>query len=535
MIFAACGEEPTNGAPATSVSNMDLMPANVQKLMTSGDQLVNDSVDSYTGITNQEFKDLVKAYVDYTLFPIDFESGYTAQERLKAYLGGTNNLMTAYKIQQNIVNGDPLNTGIEGMLPRSVARKITLGKIVKVLNLAGKIPGFNKTPVGMICAGVAKGLAFIDKLEKKQKAEQVMQAIGSSLNAYVDTSMLQYLSLDNKMDVVIMQLNVVLADLSFLHTAVSSLVADSGMLDVKSSYDGFMDAVSVSTLGNISNTVYHYYVVSSDFYKDLNKFITCASNIQQWAVDPANTNTSGYSFWLRDDPKISTNYQAIYAYRSHTTKYSYDDKWITTFFDYINPARHVFMSLGNLEYMSKMILNRMSMQPILYSGTTLSTNNLRLARYFLDMLAPLKSAAENAYLGMKEQYENMLGMHPVKIRSDYGTGDVWSIVDGNGQNFDWDGALNSSKYDYIACESDMLNRTTVKFRCGYYIAKDKVKSETYSVDNVDNIDPITTRVQLLVDHMKPLLPAAYESAKTEYLVHYFARLAILETILRSYL
>lgn len=496
LFFAACGDEPTNGVDAT---NMDLVPANLQKLMTSGDQIISDTVEGYTGITNAEMKDLIKVYADYTLFPVDFESGYTLQDRMKAYLGSDNNVVNAYRIQQNYLNGVPLTDGIDNLLPRhALSRKISLGKIGKVLKIVAPIANLAFPGAGAVCTAVGNSLVAIDQAKKQRAEAQTTAALGKTLDAFIVDTRKQFGDLRNRMDVTIGQLNSIKGDISLMQTSINDILTilqTGGMDEVKTSFDAFCQGYKDdATITDASNRAYFYYVTSSRFNEDLNKFFISASNIQRWAIQPANTNVSGYTYWVDDDLSLSTNYTtlSIEAKVALSTDWSSIDYTIS--YKYPNPKRMLALSIGNLDYLSKMFLTRLEMNSVLYSGSILSNHNVTLANSFL---ARIESA------GIKHSVVSALNQMDSAL---YGFGGHYMNIDIDGLWEPIGGALVRS-IRVLPCDG----------------------SSFYVYDGND-----ARFAPGLEPFVKQKLPVHLEAAKQEYLIHFLARLVALETILKSY-
>lgn len=505
LFFAACGDEPTNGVNLSG-DNMDLVPANLQKLMTSGDQIISDTVDAY-GIADPEINETIKLYADYTLFPVDFESGYTLQDRMKGFLGGDNNLINAYTMMENISNGLPLGSGIESPLPRHLgARKISLGKIGKILKIAAPFVDCICPGAGQICSAVGKGMIAYDNAQKKQKAEQQIAAIGKTLDAFVTESRAMFKALDTKVDAVMSLVNTVIGDISWMHSALIGQSYRDDMNYVKIDYDSFLQTVSIGTVFDASNTIYNYFITSGKYTQDLNKLIYCATNVQKWSIDPANTNTSGYTEWMRHDPNITTNYFFAEADFAAGSTYVYSQ------LDYPNVKRMVAISIGDLDYLAKMMLDRISMQSFIYSGSTLSNQNRVVASALRAKLAPIKAAAIAAYNNLLSEYQRYYGMHAGNIGWD-------TVVDANGAElfgFPYPGYLGA----------------TTQMWCGY-----KYPASIKAVVNYSGGVSGATQLEkgdFICTTIKPTLLLAYESAMNEYFAHYMARLVALETMLKSY-
>ena len=397
LLFAACGEDPSNGSLDTSGSNMDIVPAEIQKLMVDGDQMLDDVVASYTNITDQTMKDYVRGLADYTLFPVDFESGAPFSDRMKAYLGGENNLRNALLIQEDIANGRTPGSSIPDKMARRVSARHSSQYYATYLETAGPLLNLAIPGAGTVCK-IVGGLLGKKKPSIESKIYKQLTVLSKTMDQYQKENRQNFGLLLSKSDEILGNLATLAGDVNRVKSEVLAQGFMGDMQDIKDGFNGVIGNLqTLETTTDMSNASYFYCVTSSQFMTHIEQFFTAASNIHKWAVE--NTNDSGYTVYIGDDATIAGDKKLIkvvfYTNVSNTGGLIDPYEVIVGF---PNPKNTLMMSIGDLDFLSSMMLTRITMNGILYTDETVKSNyNATLAQYFINKLKPVKASVNQAF------------------------------------------------------------------------------------------------------------------------------------------
>lgn len=410
LFFAACGDEPGNGLDLSG-SNMDLVRPEIQILMTNGNQILDTVADTYTGLTNADIKGLVKGVADYALFPVDFASGVAFADRMKAYLGGDNNLQNALLINSDIAAGREPGASLPGRLPRRMSRSVDAQQVSSFLDQAGDGLMTSCPEAGIACKVVSFVVGLFGK--KKPSIEQrilnAVDALGKTVEGYQNENRQYFGAILGKSDQILNSLATMSGEINSKFADIQGQGFMGDMADIRDGFNGVINTCNTApTVTDVSNTSYFYFITSGGFMTHIEQFFTTASNIHYWAVN--NTNLSGYTQWIGQDAATRGDKRLIYVtlYENYTG-YSFTGPH-TYYLGFSNPKNYLMLSIGDLDLLASMMLTRIAMNVYLYlDEATLATANATLAQYFLNKIAPIKASINQAFQSIENTYATWMG------------------------------------------------------------------------------------------------------------------------------
>lgn len=399
LLMTACGTGdvlgPDNGTSSsigtTTVDTREFLNDSTLKLVDEGDSLLDATVDSYSVMTNPIARDMTRAAADFMLCPYGADGNTTFSQRMAGFCTGDDNVVKMYSLIQNASNLDYQPEGSASQGRRALLRAQTNGGLS--LNNSGyytvqylldnRQDIVRSIPI--IGGFVACFIGGKTKEEKNQ--ERIMNQlnrIGVSLNQFWMETRRSFRMVNLKLDAVLGSLASLRGEVNFLHGDLQGNIVEQKIKDIKLNFEAFLTTYHQQTLeSDRSNAVYEYYVVSHNFAADLSSFISCARDVKDWAVQfPGN---SGYTDWFLQDSSLSNLVPVLagsaLSSDNQPADYSYWHK-----FNYPNPKWYVNMSMGDLDFLSRMMLGRLQLNAVLKGGADLKASNTIIAQDLLNEL-----------------------------------------------------------------------------------------------------------------------------------------------------
>lgn len=385
ILFVGCGNDPTS--PDDGLQNLppqEFLTYDCNQLISQGDSLLDQSSQNYT---NVETSILTQAQeqADYLLFPYNTESGQSFAKRMESIYWAENNVAALYQFHQSRVEGDTN----QGRLLKSDVSVRLIPSIGKELG-DQYVPGMEGT-VNRINASEARISYSFYAL--RNIGIQIGHAQEMIKRLQGETSR-QFSIINSKLDTAIGELA---GDVNILKSGIDAIIMGQ-MAEVQSRFDGFCNNLrnNASTVSEASNIVYNYFVSSSQFDADILYAIDRAKAIQNWAI------TNGeYSEFAYQDPFFSESTE--YEVKSITWESSHP---ASGHFNFSNPKNGLLISLGDLDYVAKMMLTKLNYNSYLYKDDELNEKNSIQAQSFLDLLesSGFKQNCIDAYQAMYSKY-----------------------------------------------------------------------------------------------------------------------------------
>jgi len=414
VMVTGCGDSGTNpGTP--SVDNSDLLSYNAKKMITDGSTILDSVSASYTALTGTDTAIFTKVIADHMLFPFNNENtDKDFSQRMKDQFWGENNVINAVNLFTDYASVSKTSTSYSLKLQNSKSTKSLLpidpGSVIN--GIKNKAKQFIKDKAKDIVSSIPfvgglVGSLFGGKSKEQRNQEKMMaqlSKIGKTLNQFRNETRQNFAKINEKVDQVLGNLSTLQGDVNFLHGDLQGTIVNSEIQDIKNNFDGFiLNVKTAATVQDASNAAYTYFINSSDYWQDLLKFVDCSSNVQKWAIE--HPSESGYADWMHLEPTVNTNIQEIKIYVTSSVS-------TNMVFGYMTPKKCTTISIGNLDFLSTMMINRLAMNSMLYSGEVLKNNNAVLALQFLSLLetAGYKQGLINAINVMKTKKENIKSM-----------------------------------------------------------------------------------------------------------------------------
>jgi len=389
IALSGCGNDVVTPTTLSNNEGITIAP-HVNKLIESGNQLLNETLSSYSSLTYSGLRADVREVSDFMLFPFNTDSGKSFYDRMKDVYWDKDNVVKGFALLNQAAS---TNSSSASILRKKIATRGVIGDTAEDI-VDSFVPGLSD-----FCDSIFGGGG-----PSNEDLERQLTQIGKDLNE-MRTEMRQgFASINRKSDKILGNLETMKGDINILkqgQAQIANLIMSSGMNDVISEFNGFLTSyeTSVSTT-DASNIAYTYFISSSRFWADIEKFINCSKQIQEWA-----TNNNQYSSHVYNDPSASTNVGGV----SGSVHWSYWGGPTVTGINmnYENPKKKHIISLGNLNYLSKMIMARLSLNSVLYKGETLRQSNSNIAQQFLDNILPeIKQFIDNAVSALRAQYNS---------------------------------------------------------------------------------------------------------------------------------
>jgi len=361
--LSACGNDVIT--PKTISQNEGVtIAAHVNKLITNGSQLLDQTLDSYPVLGTLGLRTDVKNASDFMLFPFNKATGKPFNDRMKDIYWDKDNLVKGYVLLQQATNGTSASPSI--LRSKNVSRGA-------IGDAAENITDFFLPGVSDFCDSL-----FGTGGPSNEDLERQLTQIGKNLAEMHNEMKRGFTALTRKTDQILGELETVKGDLNILiqgQTDIENLILSTGMGDVKDAFEGFLGTYEMSINQTEASNKASEYVYSADYNEGIIKFITFSKALQEWA-----TNETQYSEYIWNDPSASTNsYWVQIGTISHSHGY--------TNMMYHNPKKDVVISLGNMMYLAKMMLTRFQLNNVLYtSKTDRAASNRNIATYYLELL-----------------------------------------------------------------------------------------------------------------------------------------------------
>jgi len=369
VIVSACGDNGTN--PGTPVnSNTELLAPHAQKLISDGDQMLDNAVSSYTNLPD-EIRDRVKKVADYAMFPLYYSETKTFSQRMKTVFTGENNFVNAHAlIMANVSNTTP-SPSVRGRM--AISRGISMEDIEDGAN-AAKVLFPAAAPFIEIGVGILDFFGFGGPSVEEQIQDQVEEN-GRKLDQVLQEMRQGFNIVNQRLDLVITRLSDLKGDINLATTGIDIGIQNQFIV-VKNNFKGFTDLYKVAlNITEASNTAFNYMNNAGQFETDLNNVIDISKNLQTWAL----VNDQYIYETVENDPSTSSN-----LVRININTISQSTNIILT---YPNTKKLLIMSLGGFEYVAKMLRARLNMNKILYKNCAdRKAKNKILAQSYLDLL-----------------------------------------------------------------------------------------------------------------------------------------------------
>ncbi len=404
----SCGDSEAADVPVDTgvMSAQDVCNDNINRLITEGDaSLAACAVQYSPDLTTAQG---LQTIADYLLFPFETAEGKTFPERMKTVYWDEDNLLKVYRMQDRLSRGstDPINPPQRTAAP---LRRLFPGERWPTSSASGKpfyddkiVRGSQKEYIlkglsaaapliGTIIGGpiggmIGKGIgSLLGGLFKKPKGPSVEQRYLARINQQVDKISAEFAAFNSKFDtfsnqfedyrrdfeifaldmrnnfsVVDSKLNEVITGLGTLRSDVNILSASimSGLDNILnlimqndyanaiSSYKGFLSSyTTASSLQSAYLLSKQYY--STQYWTDIHKTSALSVNIQK-ALWP------GFATYAEDDPSMSSAGKL-------SARVTTDKGTVVSYsFSYANPKKTFLISLGNIDFLMKMISSRLN-------------------------------------------------------------------------------------------------------------------------------------------------------------------------------
>ena len=398
--------------PAYSGDSIQMVSYSANNMMSNGNRFLDETVSSYSSITNPIMKGVLKKMVDYTLFPYNSSTGKDFTTRMKDVYWAEDNIIQAYNLQKNYLENSVIG-GAGTIGPRTLSRMTSeeIDDGVNVLldefapKLLESVP-FVGDILGSVFGSLFGGPSQEDRMEENQeKMMKQLDALGKTMDQMAQENRQNFKVLNIKADQTLKNLEGLKGDISILNTGVeASLLND--MNAVISQYDGFLTTFSEAANTNEARTiVYNYLKVSADYWQNILTFFNTAKSVQNWAV--ANGQYTADKVWQDPTSWIDKMwFEVRYTMGSYYGTNGYDIGQ-THDLDYDNPKKQLIRSLGNIDYLTKMILARFDLNAVLYAGETLKQQNAAFAQNVLSLqdFIDLKQNSENELIKINERHQ----------------------------------------------------------------------------------------------------------------------------------
>ena len=474
--------------PAYSDTSIQMVSYSANNMMTNGNLFLDETVSSYSSITNPIMKGVLKSLVDYTLFPYNSSTGNDFTTRMKNVYWTEDNVIQAYNLQQNLLVNDAI-TGGDTIVARSLSR-MTAEEIKTGVNAVVKLVAPKVLKAVPFIGGVL-GSLFGGPSKEEQNQEKMMaqlDSLGKSMDQMLKENRQNFQVLNAKADLTLKELEGLKGDISILNSGVeASLLND--MQNVIDQYDGFMKTFSEAANTNEARTiVYEYLKVSADYWQNILTFINTAKAVQNWAITNGQYTDK---VWQDSTANVSMMYFSAFNfnYSGETNECNYD-----------NPKKNLLMGLGNIDYLTNMILAPFNLNTVLYSGETLKQQNSEFAQNVLNL---------QSFIDLKQNAETQLNI----INTAYSQ----LSLKANASNFPY--SMTASSYAF------------------YEFYKDGSQIETRIWYDNGPGGPVNPPVDIWTGkgEFKNAIDEKYHKVYVDYNIIYLSRLVALEVQLKSYL
>jgi len=393
-LFTACSNDVTSVGDTSGLTvgpNISLLAPHAQKLINQGDQMLDTAVDSFTNMS-AETRNVLKKTADYAMFPLYYAQNKNFSQRMSDIFTGDNNFVTSHALIMARITNSSVSPSI---ISRSAgSRGITKDDIQAGADIAAKkFPA--AAPFIDIGIGVLNFFGIGGPSEEEQILEQVQQ-MGKQLDQIQNEMRQGFSAINTRLDTISQNLDSLKGDVNLLSAGISASIKNDFDL-VKGNFEGFTISYSAALNSTeASNKAYDYLIESSSFDGNLVNVIDMAKSLQSWAL----TNSKYTSQYIETDPHAGTNIFQFYGTWSTQTNYFY----------YANPKPLLIVTIGGLEYITKMITMRISMNSILYRDPAArKAKNQLLAQIYLNLLDS-KGITANAQQ-VVNQFENTYKTH----------------------------------------------------------------------------------------------------------------------------
>lgn len=410
-------------------------------LIDNGEDIFNEVFDSY-GLGNSPFVDDIKAHVDFTIFPEGYSNSSHSNfwNRMESYYYEDN----VYDKVKELIENDDNEEDKDG----DGVYLFGIKQLESRMNEGSRNPGsrycyycYNWGYCNYYCYYRYHVCYRISSSSRRlRRIESSIGAMRSEMASYYrdlknDIAQLrkEIGEINEKIDTVIEELHDLKNDINTMGeqiTEIGDILTKKNLNTPLNAIKGFLrDYGRLAVSDAEEREIALKY--KDEFERILLDFMDAILDMQSWA----KAQSSGEAYYpdmVYDEEKanvlkVYVRWQTVPAGWTGRTEYPFDFK---------NPRKNLNISLGNLEYLAKMIMTRFIMNQALYSGDELTLANSKAATLYLEDIRHerfnIKTSLAEAIKLMDAEYINHMDMINSNFKpfTDAGFSGLYLVADG---------------------------------------------------------------------------------------------------------